>query len=159
MKRSPFNPTLVVHTHKKTMLAELLLNRLPKAITVFESARWEKEIIPLACHNSQIILLFVTPTSCDIQNMDDYEEIITDYGHKVTALVSNNSERGIQFTKEEIDYVVDKFNSRGIKTFTSLNHFASSIRGSVHYKGNKSHEHNGSTYQHSGQLSSSAWQL
>lgn len=159
MRRSPFTPTLVVHTHKKTMLSELLLNRLPKAITVFESARWEKEIIPLACYNSKIILLVVTPTSCDIQNMDDYEEIIAEYGSKVTALVSNNSERGIQFTKDEIDYIIDKFNSKGVKTFTSLNHFASSIRGSVHYKVNKYHEHNGGTHQHSGQLSSSAWQL
>lgn len=152
MIRSPFTPTLVVHTHQKTMLSELLLNRLPKTITVFESCRWDKDSLFLACHNSKLILLVVSPTSCNIKKMEDYLEIIQTYNSKVIALVSNNSERGMQFTRQELDGVMNLFNSKGIKTFSSLNQFASSIRGSVHYKAKKSNEHLGSTHEHCQQL-------
>lgn len=131
MKTSLFSPTVFVYTTNKTYLPDLLLNRLPKNVTLFESCRWAEEAVWLAAQNAKIRLLIISPGATYGKDLSGYWAILSDYPLNTFVLVSTMPEKGISFTSDQIKEINTITNSKNIKVFTSLNSLAAKLRSVI----------------------------
>ena len=129
MKKSPFHPDIAVISHNKTWLTELLVNRLPKGVTVFESCRWEGNDLGLG--TSKINVFMITPGSFSSSNISEFGEHIRQYPNKSIVLFSTEKERGVSFSHEAAESIKNYFTQFHIPMFTSLNTCAAFVKEKI----------------------------
>jgi hypothetical protein len=129
MKKSPFHPDIAVVSHNKTWLTELLVNRLPKGVTVFESCRWEGSDLGLG--TAKINVFMITPGSFDKSRMHECGEQIMQYPSKSIVLLSAEKERGSAFSYETTESLKSYFSQFNVPIFTSLNSCASFVKDKI----------------------------
>ena len=136
MKKSPFQPDIAVYSHHKTWLTELLINRLPKGMGIFESCRWEDpDACLLAFHGSKINVFVITPSSVDLNNLASYKYYMDFAPERSIVLLSMEPEKNKKFSIPEKKQLDDFLNSCGIPQFATLNACANHVKHTYSRKG------------------------